>query len=741
MSAAAPAAMGQAAGAEAPPPRPAPSVGESRTEGLEGAAQGREATRRKLQSALQVARGAAGEADWTPFETALADALDTLGWRGAADQLLDALPHVDPIDSLEAMALVLRRVGVSARPAKKRPSALKDSDFPAVLVTKDGPRVATDAAAFKALRRDGLVGWRAIPICSIQNDYAETRKFATRAPTFFDHFREVAQDDLIGVLSLTGLINIFVLALPLYAVSVYNLALPADASSSLTYFTLLAVLALLAEDYFRGVRGRLMASVAAKLHARIMVEGVRKRLDTRLSTLERASIAGLLAQFKRMETVLGFFQSGNARSLIDAPFVVVFLVALWLLGGWIVLAPLIGMAVLIACALISPAFTRVSSPWSEASRWQTKELVRETVIHADAIREAGAEAPWLDRVSHRLDRDAARTSESDCAAEASSHLGQAILGASAVATLWFGAWLVVHEQLSIGGLMAATILNLRILGPVHALMQSLGQLRELRDDIGMIEQMLAHEEEANTVKHAANRRLAGALRLNRVGHRQPHAADFALRNVSFELNPGDRLAVVGPGGSGRSLLLRVAVGLTTPTLGTVTIDGLPLSQIASGERRRVFGYAPARPEFLYGTIAQNMRFARMDVGDFEVEELLEAIGLPLLPEQFPEGLHTRLTEMRRQQLGVTAMQKLNIARTILSRRPLLAFDDVFSDLDPPSRAAVFSRLDQSRGEQSVLIVAAHRDVVEACDTTLALRHGAIAAYGPTHEVLPTITNS
>lgn len=697
-------------------------------------------TREMLTSALQVARGVTSEAEWTAHELALAELLDAVGWRGSAERLVDALPHVDPIDSFERLASVLERLGVAATLTKRPRAALAEADFPAAYATRSGPKVARDLAAYEARDRKDDVGWRAAQLCSVTIAYAETKKFATRTPSFFDHVREVARDDMIGVLSLTAVINLFVLAVPFYAISVYNLALPANAGASLLFFTLLAIAALVTEDYFRGVRGNLLAGVAARLHARIMGEGVRKRLGTPLSTLERVSTAALLAQFKRMENLIGFFQSGNARALIDAPFVLIFLLALGFLGGWIVLVPLIAIVLLIVFAMLFPTLTRPDTPWSEASRWQTKELVRETVLHAEAIREAGVEGPWLERLAQRLDQDASNAAATEEANETSAHVGQAILGAASAATLGVGAYLVMHEQLSIGGLMAATILVLRILGPIHALAQSLGQLRELREDIAMIEQMLAQEDETATSSHAAQRRFQGTLRLNRVGHRFQDASDFALRNVSFELKPGERLAVVGPGGSGRSLLLRVAIGLTTPTLGTASLDGLPLSQIASDERRGIFGYAPLRPEFLYGTIAQNMRFARMDVGDFEIEELLEAIGLPLMPEQFPEGLRTRLTEIRRQQLGVTALQKLNIARAILSRRPVLAFDNVFSDLDPQSRAAVLARLDQARDRQSVILVGAHRDVIEACDTTLAMKNGAIVAYGPTQEVLPTITH-
>lgn len=700
--------------------------------------------RDKLASALRVARvsTSAEGLDWTPHELCIAELLDAFGWFGTSDQLVEALPHVDPIDSLENMALVLRRLGFETRLAHRGVAALTEADFPAVCETKQGPVVALSHAQFaEDVSRAAAPTKAALRICTVTRAISETQTVANKGAAFTTRMFGYVRADLTGALALTALVNAFALVVPVYAISVYNLALPANALQSVLFFMLLALSALAVENYLRGVRADLISKIATLIHARAMREGVSKALQTPLGKLERVPAPLFVEQLRRIENVLSFFQSGNANTLIDAPFVVVFLLVICFWGGWLVLVPLAAIALFALHAVVATVLVRSQAGRANAARRRAKDLMRETVLQAPAIKEAGVESLWLDRLDECLDRDAACAAETEETTAATKCIGQGIIGVAAAATLGVGAYLVMQEMLSIGALMAATILNQRILGPVNAFVQSMDQLQDLREDIAVFEQVFASEDDPTQMSTGVHRRFKGALSVRRVGHRFADAPDFALRNVSFDIRPGERLALVGPTNSGKSLLLRVAVGLAPPTLGTVSLDGFSITQLNAGDRRWAFSYAPARPEFFYGTIAQNLRFVRADITDFEMEELLEAIGLPLYPEMFPEGLQTRLTESRRQELGATALQTLNIARTMLSDRPVLAFDNIFADLDAANRAAVFKRLDQTRERQSVLLVGAHRDVVQACDVTLALNNGAVVAYGPTQEVMAAITKS
>lgn len=729
----------EALGPLSAPATPAPGAGSGPPLGGEESS-----AHEKLALALEVTRirFSAERPEKTPFEGCLADLLDAVAWSGTATQLIEAMPHVDPIESLDTLAIVLRRLGYDVEIQRRRRSALTEEDFPAAFRVGRELQVARDLAEYQARAPRSDPTPLGALLCTVKARHREARRAQTRSTSFFGETLERNADTILGLAFLTAAANCFALATPLYAMSVYNLALPAEALWSLVFFTLIALSALAAETYLKHLRGELIATAAIGIHARVMREGVLKALNRPLDRLERVATNDQLAQLRRMENLLGFFQSGNANALIDAPFVVIFLLVIGLWGGWLVVVPIVAILAFMVLGAIASPVESMTSVRSEGPRRTARGLVRETVVNADAIRHAGVEGLWLQRLARSLDEDSSNSAVIDETSATIADLGQLIVGLAGACTLAVGAVLVIEAELSIGAVIAATLLNSRILGPAQALVQASGQLRDLRSDVAMIEKVLAYEENETSIgAPRLQRRLSGSLSVRRVGYRLPEAPDFALRNLSFELRPGERLALVGPTGSGKSLLMKVATGLVKPTLGTISINGLPISQMASEERRSVFGHAPSRPSFFYGTLGQNMRFARADISDFEIEELLDALDIPLEPSRFPEGLATRLTEQRRTQLGRSVLQKLNVARAILSNRPILVFGDIFPDLDPICYRSIFGRLNHSRSEQSVILISSQRNVVTQCDTTLALDHGAMVAYGPTPEVLDAITKS
>lgn len=446
----------------------------------------------------------------------------------------------------------------------------------------------------------------------------------------------------------------------------------------------------------------------------------------------------MVARMRRFENLLALFQSGNAATLIDLPFVIILLVFVSIWGGWIVAAPLVAIVLLILSGVVITAFNGMTASRAASAQWRARELSTDTIAHAAAIRNAGAEGLWSRMLSETFEREELAAVRAQGASAWMASLGQSIIGLSAAATLGLGAFLVMEGAMSIGALMAATILNGRILGPVHGFLISLEQFRDLRSDLSTIEQMLKDTDLDERREQAVSQ---GALRVERVGVRLPDAPSFALHNASFGLRRGQRLALVGPAGSGKSTLLRTSIGLMKPTLGKVLLDGFELSNVESGGRRDTFAYAPRRPEFFYGTIAQNMRFTRIDISDDEIAEMFDALNLPLDAALFPEGPQTRLTAALQQTLNYATLQKMNIARAMLSRRPILALDNVFVGLTPRDRAAVLARLGHDRPHQSVLVISDQRDVIESCDVALALRDGGVVAYGPTSDVLAAITKS
>lgn len=685
---------------------------------------------RKLAAARAVSQPGAKEP--TPLETCLERLLEALNWAGETRHLIDAIPHVDPIDNVEVFKAALKRLGYEAQVSREPLATISRADFPLVVFTRGGPVVATGrdaegemiivggAAAAETLPEEA-------PVCRVSR---KTERAPEDGPWLGAAARRM-RGSLWEAAALSFAITLFAVATPLYSMAVYNYAIGASAADTLVFLTAIVLLALLTEDYLRRLRERLIADIAARLNANLLCDGLAKVLSLPLSKIEMVSVTGQISQLKRFENIQSFFKGPAATTMFDLPFVIVFAITIGVLGGPLVLAPLATVVLFFLLLIIFTPIAQAAERRGGAARRAALELTRETVLAQNAIRAAGAETLWLDRLSADLTAEAQALSRQNVAEQLSAQTAQLLLSIAGVAVLGGGAVLVMNDQLTIGALIAVSILTWRLLTPVQSLFTAFSQIRGVREDLRMFEKLMRLETEAATSAAAKiHRRFDGAIKLDGVGYRPPKAQSFALRNVSVDIEPGERFAVVGRQGSGRTSFLRIALGLNAPTIGQVMLDGLPLTHLDIREIRNAFAFVADRHEFVYGTIAQNMRFANPNATDDEISAMLEALELPLDPARFPDGLRTRLTASVRSELPPSALFKLSLGRALISDKPVLALDAPTENLDRSDRAALLGQLEQLRGRRTVLIASADRSLVKSCDRALLLESGQAAALGP-----------
>lgn len=685
----------------------------------------------KLAAARAVSRPG-GPSEPTPLELCLEQMLDALNWSGETRRLVEALPHVDPIDTVEVFKAALGRLGYEARVSRKRLAALSASDFPLVIFTQAGPVVATGRDLSGALRLAGREEQaEQMPaeahICRISRQIARPDDDSSWVSRATNRVR----GSLWEAVGLSFVINLFAMATPLYSMAVFNYAIGATAADTLAFLTAMVLLALVVDDYLRRLRGQLVADISARLNASLLCEGLAKILSLPLHKIEFVSVTGQISQIKRFENIQAFFKGPAVTTLLDLPFILIFAFAIGMLGGALVIAPLVVAVLFFVLLVVFSPIARTAERRAGAARRSAMELTRETVLAKSAIREASAEGLWLDRIAESLNIEARALARQNMVEQLGAQGAQLLLAIAGVAVLGGGAVLVMQEQLSIGALIAVSILTWRLLTPVQTFFTCYSQIRGVRDDLQMFEKLMRLETEGLTSQAAkVERRFEGAIKLDGVAYRPPHSQSFAVRNVSLEIEAGERFALVGPPGAGKTSLLRLALGLTPPTIGQVSLDGLPLNHLDNRDVRNAFAFVAERPQFVYGTIAQNLRFANPNASDDELTAVLEALELPLEPALFPDGLQTRLNASKRGELPPSALLKLNFARALVSDKPILATDAPTEALEAAERAALMGQLERLRGQRTVLIASADRAMVESCDRALLLESGQPVGVGP-----------
>lgn len=684
----------------------------------------------------------------TPFERLLPALLEAMAWTGEVRHIVEALPHVDPIATLTEFEDTLFRLGYSLIEDHVDLSDCDSRKFPllytdaGVLVLAVGPgpggRIQTVRAAPEGDGTEEIAvapPARDVKALIITSERDEPTTASSKGSWFVEVIGSV-RGEMIGVLALTLATTLFAVATPLYSMFVYNAVIPSKAYDTLAFGVGLILLAFATDDYLRRLRGRLITRIAVTLHLKISKSSLEKVLSLPVGRLQNVSISSQITQIKRFDNIVTLFQGQAVSALLDLPFTLVLLAVIAAIAGPLALIPAALVVAFAVLAVVHAPFAAYAEARQSVARRDASDLIRETVLSADAIRGSGAAEIWTERLGRALDAEVDAASRNDLGQQGIGYVAQAMVSLAAAGMLVAGALSVMDGTLSVGALVAVMMLVWRVYAPIQASLASLNQLRGAREDIRMIDNLMRLSEE-NAGGSAAKiyRRFRGEMRVESLSLRYPRMTELALRGVSLTVAPGERVGLVGPSGAGKTTLMRAALGFYEPLAGGVALDGLPLSQLDAGEVRSAMTYAPSTPQFFYGTVAQNIRLARNDVTDDEILEQLERLHLSLTPEAFPQGLGTRLTAARRAALGPGPLQKLSLARAFLARRPVMLLDDPFIALGPQSQKAALDELDALRPNAAVIVSGNHRELTESCDRLVVLNRGQVVAAGPTSTVL------
>jgi ATP-binding cassette subfamily C protein len=526
-------------------------------------------------------------------------------------------------------------------------------------------------------------------------------------------------------------INLMALTIPVYTMQVYDRVMTSGSLETLAYLTLITLAALLFVGWLEILRGRTLQRVGTWLERRLAAECLCRALAAPLGAYTYGTQA--LRDVAQIRQTLG---GTVTTALMDAPWVPVYLAALWLLHPLLASVALGGAVTLFGLALINELLTRrplsISTEHATAAMClaETASRGRET---ADPMgMSAALVGRWAVRNDEALRLQMAAGDRAGVLLAASRTCRMAVQ----VLLLGTGAYLSIHQDISGGSIMAATILMARALAPVE---QTIGSWRSM------------------VIARTAARRLAASLALPEIrpqgmnlpapqGRLSVERATVAsvpngrpiLKAVSFELPPGESMAVIGPSGAGKSTLVRLLIGAMPAHSGGVRLDGANVFTWNRDDFGRHVGYLPQEAELFDGTIAENI--GRM--GDPRFEDVVEAARLAGIHDmvlRLPDGYATRIGPDGLPLSG-GQRQRIALARALFGNPRLVVLDEPNSNLDGDGEAALISALAMLKERGVTVVTVTHRpSLLRAVDRVLVLREGAIEAFGPRDQVLARLT--
>lgn len=673
--------------------------------------------------------------------------LAALGWRGEPRQVIEAMPHfADELDVTD-LRNAMGRLGYVSRPIRTRVDRLDPRLLPCLFVPRrggalvlleraaEGTRAFDGGTATERTVRDGAL--EGLAYCFRRTE--DTGQAAPgRAGWFwqtFARFRPV----LAPLVVLTLWLNLLALATPLFVMAVYDRVVAAGSMPTLNVLLVGVALALACDLAIRTVRARTMAYVGARTERLVGGAVIDRILGLPPYATERAGVGPQIAKIKEFDRLRDAFSGHLALTLLELPFLVVFLLAIGLLGGILVVVPLAGLLVYGAAAAIIVPGTRRAMARATAASARRQAFLVEALGTTDAIRRLGAEDLWIERFRDRS-ADAAlatyRAGQWSAAAQAATH---GIMTATGLAILVVGATLAIDGGLSVGALVAIMALTWRTLAPLQAGLGIVGKIAQLRASIQNVDRLLAMRPERAEVEADGGRRhFIGRVTIARASYRHGPEADPALMGVDLDIKPGEVVCVAGPSGAGKSTLLKLIAGMVAPQSGGVFVDGINLRQIDPVQLRQSIAYMPQRIDLFHGTIAQNLRLAEPAATDKQLAEAAALAGVLDDIAALPEGFDTRLNADSMRRLPGGFAQRIGLARTYLRRAEIVLLDEPGTDLDAAGDRRLIETIDRLRGRATVVIVTHRPSHMRAADRVAVIARGQIRAFDRPDAVLPQL---
>jgi ATP-binding cassette subfamily C protein LapB len=542
--------------------------------------------------------------------------------------------------------------------------------------------------------------------------------------------KKIYRDVLIASI----LINLFAIAVPLFSRLVYDKVVPNLAYETLWVLTsgillifIFDVALKLLRSYFIDVAGKKSdILISSKLYAKVL--GI--RLESR-----PASTGAFARHLQEFESIREFFTSATISTLIDLPFSLLFLIIIWLLAGKIVIIPIIGVILVAVYSYFIQDKLRVAI--DEGSRLASQKYANliESIHGLETVKLFGAQSQfqfrWEEAVSHMANWSLKSRRITDGVQNAAGFVQQTCT----IGIVIMGVYMIGDGELTLGGLIAATMLGGRAIAPMIQISLLSTRYNQAKSSLTIIEQIMSMPDEQEEGKRYIHRPIInGKIELDRITFHYPNSTVASIRDLSLSIAPGEKVAIIGRIGSGKSTIQRLIMGLYQPTEGHVRIDDTNITQLHHIDVRRNIGCVPQDNVLFYGSIRDNITLGRPLSDDHDVLEAAHRSGVTVFTQQDPAGLERQVGEGG-QLLSGGQRQSIAIARAILGRPPVLLLDEPTSAMDNRTEMHIKNLLKQLTKRETLILITHKTSMLDVVDRVIVMEKGSIIADGPKEQVL------
>jgi ATP-binding cassette subfamily C protein LapB len=688
----------------------------------------------------------------------LAEAVVALLRQGGVEvdraRLTAGLPVVDGVLSEAHLERALRSLGYFAIGGEAR--TLSAVEFPcciglsgggyAVLISRDGGNLhvldATEPEAYRVVPEAQMLRAYAghhFHILPGVDLLAERHAGSKQTRHWFWGRLFLERLRLTDVVLASFLANILAVVTSLFALQVYDRVIPGQSEATLWVLASGVACAILFEALLRLSRAKLVDQMGKDSEVEITRDLFQRVVDMRMDR-RPAPPAGIVHMVREFAAVKEFFTTASIGALADLPFVFIFLALIYGIAGNVVWVVVAGAILTVIPSLLMQRKMAQLSRETMGGMSAASRVMTEAAYGLESIKASRSEPYFQRQWEEIVALNATKTTDQRSLAAFQTFWAGAIQQATYVAALIAGVYLVFAGELTLGAIIAVSILSSRTLSPITQLSQMLARWQNMKNALDGLEQIMQAPTERDPERsYVRKTRLNGHVKLHKVRFSHPEAAHPALDLEGFAIEPGTRLALVGKNGSGKSTLLRVLAGLYQPTSGEVLLDGLDIRQIDPTDLRRNIGYLPQDIRMYRGTLRDNLATAGLATNDDDLMQALSFAGLDEFVQQHPEGLDLAIRDGG-EGLSIGQRQSVGLARLYLQNPSIILLDEPTASLDQTLENALVPRIGEWIGNRTC-VVATHRPQILSQMTRVGvMQNGRLAVEGDRDSVLRGIAS-
>ncbi|MBB4284935.1 type I secretion system LssB family ATPase [Roseospira goensis] len=533
------------------------------------------------------------------------------------------------------------------------------------------------------------------------------------------------------------MVNLFALAGPLFTMNVYDRVVPNQALETLWVLASGVVIVYAFDFVLRLIRAYLIDHTGKRADVVMSSIIFGHALNVRMGA-RPASSGAFANKLKEFEAVRDFFASATVVALVDIPFIFLFIAVIYWIAGPAAYVPLLAVPVVIIGGLLLQAPLRRAVQRTNERNSQKHGILVEVISSLETIKSLGAEG--------RMQRDwEAFTGESASLGARVKflsglgvHFADFVRHIVTVSVIIIGVYQISNNAMTMGALIAATILTGRIMAPLGQVAGLVARLHHAFSARKSIDEIMALPVDRPAGKQFLSRpALAGRIDFRNVTFFYPNTQTPALKDVTFTVGPGERVAIMGPIGSGKSTVARLLTRLYDPGEGSIQIDGADIQQIDPADIRRTAGVVLQDVVLFTGTVRDNIAMGAPEADDQMILRAAELSGAHEFISRHPLGYDMPVGE-RGSLLSGGQRQAVALARALLPDPPILVLDEPTSMMDIPTEEAFVERLGTALKEKALIIITHRPSLLSIADRLLVLRKGEAIADGPVNEVLPKL---